>query len=523
MNKILRYLVLSALLLYLSTAFGQTLNTCAEVIAGEDGTTFRVKGECTKITNSTYGNWLLKDETGEITVYGTLDADGNTKNFSSLNIEVGDIVTVEGPKKTYTNKSGDVTIELVDVKVIAIEKGQSGKTDEINKVTIAEFNAAAESTDVWYQLTGTIKNLKDDDQYGNFDLEDATGSVYVYGLLSEKGGEKKKFQELVAEKGIKNGDKLTLIGNRGSYKDKIEVLNAYFVSVEPGEVAPNDDPEDEDLFGEFKFTSGNFTDTGDQLVFEFEGFLAEEAITGVLKFNFEKDLCISMEESLTFATEEQAQTAYAEAVAEAKEEGYTSVKIDGKTVTVVVEGMTYLSRIVIKALLKMSLDNEDAGDGTQESPMTANLANILAGTLESGAVTEDDCYVKGKIARITYPFDEQHGTATFFISADGKDDFTFQAYSVYYLENKAWQDGDTQIQVGDDVVICGKLTNYKGTTPETASKKAYIYSLNGVISGISTVQSELVVDAPVYNLSGQRVEHPSKGLYIRNGRKYLVK
>lgn len=119
----------------------------------------------------------------------------------------------------------------------------SQTSDEVKTVTIAEFNAAAESNDVWYQLTGTVKNLNDGDQYGNFDLEDETGSVYVYGVLSEKGGEKKKFQELVEAKGIKNGDKLTIIGNRGSYNDKIEVLNAYFVSVESGSDTPDPDPQ----------------------------------------------------------------------------------------------------------------------------------------------------------------------------------------------------------------------------------------------------------------------------------------
>lgn len=102
---------------------------------------------------------------------------------------------------------------------------------EVKTATVAEFLAAAESTDVWYQLTGTISNLKDGDQYGNFDLTDATGSVYVYGVLSEKGGAKKLFQELVAAKGIKNGSTITIIGNRGSYNGKIEVTNAYFVSV----------------------------------------------------------------------------------------------------------------------------------------------------------------------------------------------------------------------------------------------------------------------------------------------------
>ena len=114
-------------------------------------------------------------------------------------------------------------------------------SDEVKKVTVAEFNAAAESNDVWYQLTGTVKNLKDGDQYGNFDLEDETGSVYVYGLLSEKGGEKKKFQELVAAKGIKEGSKITINGTRGSYDGKIEVMNAYFVSIE-GNGGNNDNP-----------------------------------------------------------------------------------------------------------------------------------------------------------------------------------------------------------------------------------------------------------------------------------------
>ncbi|MBR1547218.1 MAG: hypothetical protein IJ637_00625 [Prevotella sp.] len=105
-------------------------------------------------------------------------------------------------------------------------------TGDVKTVTIAEFNAAAESNDVWYQLTGTVTNLKDGDQYGNFDLVDETGSVYVYGVLSEKGGAKKLFQELVAAKGIKEGSKITIIGNRGSYQKKIEVTNAYFVSVQ---------------------------------------------------------------------------------------------------------------------------------------------------------------------------------------------------------------------------------------------------------------------------------------------------
>lgn len=113
--------------------------------------------------------------------------------------------------------------------------------DDVTPATIAEFNAAAVSTSVWYELTGTASGIKSGDQYGNFDLTDETGSVYVYGLLSEKGGAGKAFQDLVAKTGLKNGDKIKIHGQRGDYQGKTEVVNAYLVEIlESGtDPAPN--------------------------------------------------------------------------------------------------------------------------------------------------------------------------------------------------------------------------------------------------------------------------------------------
>jgi len=91
--------------------------TCAEVLAGPDSKTYQVTGTCVKISNDTYGNWYLADATGQVYIYGTLDANGGTKNFTSLGIEEGDIVTVQGPKTTYNG-----TVELVNVTVVNIEK-----------------------------------------------------------------------------------------------------------------------------------------------------------------------------------------------------------------------------------------------------------------------------------------------------------------------------------------------------------------------------------------------------------------
>ena len=209
-----------------------------------------IKGKISRIANNgtfgqsgTYGNasfYISEDgaQDNEFYIFRTLYL-GNVKYTSGTDIKVGDEVIICGKVMNYMGNTPETSGNESYIYSLNGQTAEGGTpstpTGEVKKVTVAEFNAAAESTDVWYQLTGTVKNLKDGDLYGNFDLEDATGSVYVYGLLSEKGGAKKLFQELVAAKGIKEGCTLTLIGNRGSYNDKIEVMNAYFVSIEGGD------------------------------------------------------------------------------------------------------------------------------------------------------------------------------------------------------------------------------------------------------------------------------------------------
>ena len=179
------------------------------------------------------GSFVISDDATGInafTFYRGYYLDNKKFTASDTQIKKGDKVVICGKVINYKGTTPETSQNKAYLFSLNGKGGDNG--GDAQAVTVAQFNAAAVSTDVWYQLTGTVKNLKDGDQYGNFDIEDATGSVYVYGLLSEKGGEKKKFQELVTAKGIANGKKITIIGNRGAYNDKIEVLNAYFVSVE---------------------------------------------------------------------------------------------------------------------------------------------------------------------------------------------------------------------------------------------------------------------------------------------------
>lgn len=249
--------------------------------------------------------------------------------------------------------------------------------------------------------------------------------------------------------------------------------------VTPG---PGDDDEPSSILDDFKITSGQITDNGNQLLFDFvatsQSFGSE--MKGRLDFAFENNICSSCVMTVNFPNAETATAAYQQMMEENKE-GQAEVSVNGNVLTVVAKDeFIGFSKIVIKSMFKMTISPEDAnGYGILDNPFTACMANVLAGSLEQGETTTEDYYVKGKIADIKYTFSEQYGTATFFISRDGSNDYTFQAYSVYYLENKPWVEGNTQIKVGDEVIICGKLTNYNGT-PETASKKAYIYSLNGV-------------------------------------------
>lgn len=102
--------------------------TCAEIIAGPDGKNYKAKGICTSIASDYYGNWYLNDGTGEVYVYGTVNADGEY-DWASFGIEVGDSVYVEGPKKTYNG-----TIELVNVTVSKVVKALLSLPKETSQI-----------------------------------------------------------------------------------------------------------------------------------------------------------------------------------------------------------------------------------------------------------------------------------------------------------------------------------------------------------------------------------------------------
>ena len=115
-------------------------STCADILAGNDGETYKVKGTLTKLSNTVWGNWYINDGTGEVYVYGTLDANGSAQNFASLKLEEGDEVTIQGPRETYkgTPQLKNVTVLSYTKSLIKVEehKDTLDKAGEDFKVSL---------------------------------------------------------------------------------------------------------------------------------------------------------------------------------------------------------------------------------------------------------------------------------------------------------------------------------------------------------------------------------------------------
>lgn len=124
--------------------------------------------------------------------------------------------------ETTEEITGNITVTAGEfTKTIAVT--QEAVPVEAEEITIAEFIEKADTASE-YKLTGTISNVVDTN-YGNFNLTDASGTIYVYGLYSPEGVSK-----YWSTAGVKAGDVITIQGTYKLYNTTKEVVNAKYVS-----------------------------------------------------------------------------------------------------------------------------------------------------------------------------------------------------------------------------------------------------------------------------------------------------
>ncbi len=185
---------------------------------------YTLTGVVSNISNTSYGNFDLVDETGSIYIYGLKDADGQNC-FTAKGIEEGDTITVKGSYTDYNGKA-----EVVNAEYISHKKGVKVDPEDKGAISVADFIAAADKVNI-YTLTGTVSDIWTDkttgeyNAYGNFDLTDETGTILVYGLLTADG-QAKQF----ASMGIDEGDIVTIKGVYTIYNGEPQIASATYVS-----------------------------------------------------------------------------------------------------------------------------------------------------------------------------------------------------------------------------------------------------------------------------------------------------
>ena len=503
-------------------AYEAPISTIAEVMAGNDGQTFRIRGTVTTIVNTNYGNLNVQDETGTIYIYGLFNAKGqypkDAGGWNTFGVESGDVITVQGPRTMYgsTLELVDATLIKVEKSLISVEPGEIAlESAEAGTFTIsvvskadgmavlpseswikltdiaageggaavysfayeANTTTAARTASVVFKATNSSKSVSVSqpgvpptgqsiteivalpDNSGVETLESTVVAKTAKGFVVSDGTTAIYAYDSGAN-AVEIGDKVKVLATKTTYNGVPEL--ATITSVEKTGTASVVHPTVKDI------TAG---------IVDYTASVAEYIqFTGTLKVSGNY---LNVEFDGVDTGTKQGSIVYPIDALDAK-------SFDGQTITVTgyFNGLSSGGKFVNVIATKIAGAN---AKGTLTNPYTpaeaADAVKDLKWTSNTDYESTDEVYMKGKICKIankgTYTEGGTYGNASFYLSADGTGDGEFYVFRALYLGNKKFEAGQTDIKVGDEVVVYGKLMNYQNNTPETVSGKAYLYSLNG--------------------------------------------
>ena len=99
----------------------------------------------------------------------------------------------------------------------------------VTTATIAEVLTKPDDPNTYFMVTGEITSITSD-TYGNLYLKDGDSEIYVYGCYPGYGATGDFRKGLIAAKGIKVGDTLTVIAPKGSYNEVSQLSNSFYFS-----------------------------------------------------------------------------------------------------------------------------------------------------------------------------------------------------------------------------------------------------------------------------------------------------
>ena len=518
------------------------LATCKEVLEGPE-VTYKVRGTCTRVVNTNYGNWYLADETGEVYIYGTFNAKGQYPKdadggWAGFGIEVGDIVTVEGPKTVYNG-----TVELVDVAIVKVEK---------SLIQVADFDfAKLPPVDTTFNMVVTSKEspllISSDSDWLQVVAVNADGSYQLHADANERTAERTAniaisgptarksvaiTQEGVPATGASVSEIIAMeddsqvqtlpstivvaLTTRGAVlSDGTKAIYAYGntaaalkvgdgVRMSAKKTTYNGVPELTDITDVFVDSEGNAVSHPEAVDITavagtYEASEAEYVkLTGTLSVsgNYYNIALDEFPEG-----DKQGSIVYPVDELDAK-------SFDGKKITVTgyYNGLSSKGKYinVIATRIAEFVDNPK---GTLRNPYDASeLAQLMLG----GTIPEGNIYARGIINKIDN-VNVSYGNAQYWLSTDGSA-ADLEVYRGFWYGGEKFTSED-QIKVGDEVVVYGAVKVYNGT-PEFDAKN-YIYTLNGkaLSAGEGTAESPYNVTKAMDLVLGG--ETPAGTVYVK--------
>lgn len=204
--------------------------TVAEFLAADpddNSKLYRLTGTVADLGVVSLKSFTLVDGEDEVSVpFLAVSAESSEDAIAEYGISNGDKVTLVGARGQLSGSPA-----VTDAYYESHEQGGEDVPQEPQKVSIQEFIDAPESDVRLYQLTGTIDKLEDLGTMHSFMLADEGNvSVQVWGLDESAEKDSDAFDWIDLEQ----GDKVTLVGKRGSFDGTPQVHGAYYVSHEIG-------------------------------------------------------------------------------------------------------------------------------------------------------------------------------------------------------------------------------------------------------------------------------------------------
>ncbi|MCR5071128.1 MAG: BACON domain-containing protein [Bacteroidales bacterium] len=476
-----RYIIAALSLLLAVSCQQEKIGTLSEVQLSESYVSINVDGGSAVVDVTTTGAWEI--DAASVPAWLTVSPMSGNAGHTQLTFKAD---------KTKNTNNAEVHL-LCGGKTQYINVIQFAQKGEIKVISVSEalalIKAGGEAGQTYnldgdYCVKGIVSKIVEiSPSYGNatYYLSD-DGKFADDTALQVYRGKWLNGADFKAGDTFSVGDEITIIGQLMSYKGTPETVEktAYVKEINRSLISvASIDPEDATIPSEGGSITVNLTNKGTGIYVEVpedaKSWLSISSVAGnAVTFTASENLAGPRDATLTFKTTDGTKNYSTEA------------------------SITQLG-----------------ASGSLALPFTVEEA--IAYVTKLGGETSKDFYVKGIVSKIVDKGEfGSYGNASFWISSDGvyNDDLTkdFEAYRVLWLDNQKWVEGNAQIAVGAEVIICGRMTVYKGTA-ETSGNKAYIYRINGVTSeanGIGTLADPFTAEGAIVAAAAS----PASSVYV---------